>query len=208
LLSVTVLKTGNKYLLIVVANATLRNDWMRSIGNTKIQGDQVPVFNERLSHESRLKFVRVNATDDVPQYRININEELNQFNKASGIFKDPLGIYYGVGGRPSAWKGIANDATKFSSPSKQLLQQRAVEYIPLGISDEDERDNLAILVDHLRRLGVTYDKHTVFPYTMRILNSLLKYVTGNEDDYDYDAEFDEEVLMDLEVSEASEAFTL
>lgn len=182
----------------VLVNAVLRNNWMRSIGNTKIQGNQVPVLNERLSNESRLKFVRVNATDDVPQYRIIIDEVVNQFNKASGIFKDPIGIYYGVGGRPSAWKGISNEATKFSSPSKQLLQQRAVEYIPLGAMDEDERDNLAILVDHLRRLGVTYDKHTVFPYTMRVLSSLLKYVTGNEDDYDYDAEFDEEVQVDLE----------
>ncbi|MFC0215221.1 pPIWI_RE module domain-containing protein [Paenibacillus chartarius] len=183
--------------VLVLVNATLRYNWLRSIGNTKICWDQVPYLNERLSNESRVKFIRINATDDVPQYRIIINDALNEFNKASGIFKDPIGIYYGVGGRPSAWKGISNDATKFTSPSKQLLQQRAVEYIPLGATDEEEMDNLAILADHLRRLGLTYDKHTIFPYTMRILNSLSKYITGNEDDYDYDAEFDEEVVVDI-----------
>ncbi|NEN84696.1 pPIWI_RE module domain-containing protein [Paenibacillus elgii] len=184
--------------LIVLVNATLRNNWMRSIGNTKIQWDRTPILNERLSNESRLKFIRINATDDVPQYRIIINDAWNEVNKASGIFRDPIGVYYGVGGRPSAWKGISNDATKFSSPSKQLLQQRAVEYIPLGAKDDDELDELAVLVDHLRRLGLTYDKHTILPYTMRVLNSLSKYISGNEDDYEYDAEFDEEVEVDSE----------
>ncbi|MFS0555060.1 pPIWI_RE module domain-containing protein [Brevibacillus sp. 179-C9.3 HS] len=183
---------------VVLVNATLRNNWMRSIGNTKIQWDRTPVINERLSNESRLKFIRINATDDVPQYRIIINDVWNEFNKASGIFKDSIGAYYGVGGRPSAWKGIANDATKFSSPSKLLLQQRAVEYIPLGAKDKNEMDDLAILADHLRRLGLTYDKHTILPHTMRVLNSLSKYITGNEDDYDYDAEFDEEVEVESE----------
>lgn len=79
-----------------------------------------------------------------------------------------------------------------------MLQQRAVEYIPLGTENENESDELALLADHLRRLGLTYDKHTIFPYTMRVLSSLSKYITGNEDDYDYDAEFEEEVEVDLE----------
>lgn len=35
---------------------------------------------------------------------------------------------------------------------------------------------------------------------MRVLNSLSKYITGNEDDYDYDAEFDEEVEVESEES--------
>ncbi|MGI2295683.1 pPIWI_RE module domain-containing protein [Paenibacillus sp. GXUN7292] len=184
--------------VIVLVNVTLRNGWLRSIGNAKIQRDRVPFLNERLANESRLKFIRINATEDVPQYRIIIDDELKNYNKASGIFKDTIGAFYCVGGRPSAWKGISNDATKFSSPSKQLLQQRAVEYIPLGAKDEEEMDELAILADHLRRIGLTYDKHTILPYTMRVLNSLSKYISGNEDGYDYDAEFDEEVEVELE----------
>jgi hypothetical protein len=184
--------------LVVLVNAKLKNNWMRSIGNTKIQWDRTPILNERLSNESRLKFIRINATDDVPQYRIIINDAWNEVNKASGIFKDPIGAYYGVGGRPTAWNGVNKATTKFSSPSKQLLQQRAVEYIPLGAKDDDELDELAVLADHLRRLGLTYDKHTILPYTVRILDSLSKYITGNEDDYDYDAEFDDEILVDLE----------
>ncbi|EAO7496436.1 DUF3893 domain-containing protein, partial [Salmonella enterica] len=174
-----------------------RNNWMRAIGNTKIRWDQVPNLNEQISGSGRLKFIRINATDDVPQYRILKNDSTNEFNKASGIFKDPIGVYYGVGGRPSAWKGILNETLKITSPSKLLLQQRAVEYFPLGAKTEEEKDSLATLADHLRRLGLTYDKHTIFPYTMRVLNSLSKYITGNEDDYDYDAEFEEEVLVEL-----------
>lgn len=184
--------------VIVFVNATLRNGWLGAIGNAQIQCDRVPYLNERLTNEPRLRFIRINATDDVPQYRIIKDDDINEFNKASGVFKDPIGIYYGVGGRPSAWKGIANDATKFSLPSKLLLQQRAVEYIPLGAENENESDELALLADHLRRLGLTYDKHTIFPYTMRVLSSLSKYITGNEDDYDYDAGFDEEVEVDSE----------
>ncbi len=179
--------------VIVLVNAKLRNSWLGAIGNAKIKFDRAPYLNERLANEPRLRFIRINATEDVPQYRIIIDEELNRYTKAQGVFKDSLGIYYGVGGRPSAWKGIANDATKFSSPSKLLLQQRSVEYIPLGTENENESDELALLADHLRRLGLTYDKHTIFPYTMRVLSSLSKYITGNEEDYDYDAEFDEEV---------------
>lgn len=184
--------------VIVFINATLRHGWLGAIGNSKIQCDRVPYLNERLANEPWLRFIRINATDDVPQYRIIIDDEMNRFNKASGVFKDPIGVYYGVGGRPSAWKGILIEATKFSSPSKLLLQQRAVEYIPLGAKNEEESDELALLADYLRRLGLTYDKHTILPYTMRVLNSLSKYITGNEDDYDYDAEFDEEVELDSE----------
>ncbi|EAO9488510.1 pPIWI_RE module domain-containing protein [Brevibacillus invocatus] len=187
----------DKEQVIVLVNATLRNNWMRAIGNTKIRWDQVPNLNEQISGSGRLKFIRINATDDVPQYRILKNDSTNEFNKASGIFKDPIGVYYGVGGRPSAWKGILNETLKITSPSKLLLQQRAVEYFPLGAKTEEEKDSLATLADHLRRLGLTYDKHTIFPYTMRVLNSLSKYITGNEDDYDYDAEFEEEVLVEL-----------
>ncbi len=98
-----------------------------------------------------------------------------------------------------AWSGVRNEDIKYVSPSKMLLQQKAVEYIPLGILDETERDDLANLVDQLRRIGLNYDKHTIYPYTMRVMNMLSKYLTGKEKDYD--PEFDEEVELMEEAEE-------
>ncbi|KJD42905.1 pPIWI_RE module domain-containing protein [Paenibacillus terrae] len=179
--------------LIVIINATLRNGWLPAIRNTDLQYDAVPYLSGRLKNDPRLKFIRINTRDDIPQYRIIENDDEDKYNKASGIFKDPLGIYYGVGGRPRAWSGVRNEDTKFLSPSKMLLQQKAVEYIPLGALGETERDDLANLADQLRRIGLTYDKHTIYPYTLRVMSMLSKYLTGEENDYD--PEFDEEVEM-------------
>ena len=51
-----------------------------------------------------------------------------------------------------------------------------------------------IMIDHLRRSRLTYDIHTILPYTMRVLNSLTKYLAANDYDFDYDYEFDDEVI--------------
>ncbi|ASA19532.1 pPIWI_RE module domain-containing protein [Paenibacillus donghaensis] len=185
--------------LTVMMNATLRKDWLPVIRNTDLIYDKVPYLSERLVNDARLKFIRVNMTDDVPQYRIIEDDAEEKFNKASGIFKDPLGIYYGVGGRPRAWSGVRNEDIKFLSPSKQLLQQKAVEYIPLGELDEMERDDLANLVDQLRRVSLNYDKHTIYPYGIRITRVLSKYLTGEEKNYD--PEFDEGVELWEEAEE-------
>lgn len=185
--------------LIVMINATLRNGWLPTIRNPDLNYDKTPYLSERLANDSRLKFIRINTRDDVPQYRIIENDAEDEYNKASGIFKDPLGIYYGVGGRPTAWSGVMNKDTKYLSPSKMLLQQKAVEYIPLGVLNEAERDDLANLVDQLRRVGLNYDKHTIYPYTLRVMNMLSKYLTGEEKDYD--PEFDEEVELMEEAEE-------
>lgn len=185
--------------LTVILNATLRNGWLNALRNTDLQYNKVPYLSKRLENDARLRFIRINTTNDVPQYRIIEKDAENEFNKASGIFKDPLGIYYGVGGRPSAWSGVRTDDIKFLSPSKLLLQQRAVEYIPLGKLNDLERDNLANLVDQLRRVGLNYDKHTIYPYGMRITKILSKYLSG-EERY-YDSEFDEDVEVMEEAGE-------
>ncbi|MBG9795968.1 hypothetical protein ABD76_27445 [Paenibacillus dendritiformis] len=177
--------------IVVMMNAQLRKGWLDVLQNPRIQYDVVPYLNERLANESRIKFIRINTTQDVPQYRIFDPANEDTPKKESGIFKDPLGIYYGVGGRPSAWKGSLVTDIKFTSPSKLLLQQRAVECIPLGPLDENERDELANLVDQLRRVGLTFDTHTVDPYPIKVLHILSKYLTGNEEFFDDG--FDEEV---------------
>lgn len=185
--------------IVVMMNAKLRKRWLDVIQNPRIQYEVVPYLNDRLANESRIKFIRINTTtQDVPQYRIFDLDHEDQPKKASGIFKDPLGIYYGVGGRPTAWQGSRVTDIKFNSPSKLLLQQRAVECIPLGPLDENERDELVYLVDQLRRVGLTFDTHTVDPYPIKILNILSKYLTGKEEFFDdgFDDEV-EEILEDV-----------
>lgn len=185
--------------IVVMMNAKLRNGWLDVLQNPRIQYEVVPYLNERLANESRIQFIRINTTQDVPQYRIFSPDNEEQPMKASGIFRDPLGIYYGVGGRPTAWQGSRVTDIKFTSPSKLLLQQRAVECIPLGPLNENERDELVYLVDQLRRVGLTFDTHTVDPYPIKVLNILSKYLTGKEEFYDDG--FDDEVEVVEEFDE-------
>ncbi|GIO36555.1 translation initiation inhibitor [Paenibacillus antibioticophila] len=181
----------HKHEIIVMIHAKLRKGWLPAIQNGRIQYDVVPFLNERLMSESRVKFIRINTMQDVPQYRIFYTENEERPTKSSGVFKDPLGIYYGVGGRPVTMRGAFVRDIKYLQPSKLMLQQRAVECIPLGPLDEVERDDLANLVDQLRRVGLTYDKHTVDPYPMRVMRILSKYLTGNE--IFYEDEFEDEI---------------
>ncbi|MBT2285842.1 DUF3962 domain-containing protein [Paenibacillus polymyxa] len=182
--------------IVVLLNASLRNGWLSSITNSRIIYDETPFLDGRLQNETRLKFVRINTNEDVPQYRIINTTRKEAFNKESGIFKDAVGIYYGIGGRPTAWSGVKNKDIKFTAPSKLLLQQTAVEYIPLGPFSEEERDQLAILVDQLRRIGLTYDKHTKLPYTLRIVEILKKYM--HHDEWRFTASLDEEVEVEAD----------
>lgn len=185
--------------VVVMMHAKLRKGWLDVLQNPRIQYEVVPYLNERLANESRIQFIRINTTQDVPQYRIFKPDNEEQPMKASGIFRDPLGIYYGVGGRPNAWQGSRVTDIKYTSPSKLLLQQRAVECIPLGPLNENERDELVYLVDQLRRVGLTFDTHTVDPYPIKVLNILSKYLTGKEEFYDDG--FEDEVEVEEEFDE-------
>lgn len=77
--------------LTVIINAMLRNGWLPAIRNTDIKFDKV-YLSERLANDARIKFIRINTTNEVPQYRIIEKDTEDDFNKAAGIFKDPLGF--------------------------------------------------------------------------------------------------------------------
>ncbi|WP_196427559.1 pPIWI_RE module domain-containing protein [Paenibacillus macerans] len=188
--------------IIIMVNAKLRKGWLSAILNGRIQYDALPFLNDRLANESRIKFVRINTQQDVPQYRIFDTQDEEKPTKSSGVFKDPLGIYYGVGGRPITMKGPLVSDIKYLKPSKLMLQQRAVECIPLGPLDDGERDKLANSVDQLRRVGLTFDKHTIEPYPMKVMKLISKYLMGSE--VFYDDEFVDEVEMIEEEAEKSE----
>ena len=52
-----------------------------------------------------------------------------------------------------------------------IFQQRAVEIIVSG-AEEDERDELACMIDYLRRMVVTFEKHTQLPLPMHTVRSI------------------------------------
>jgi len=156
--------------IIVLADARLRN-WWDAFKNGDIALAKSPLNFDSLANYSRVKVVRVNTTEELPQYRINPQGQ-EKVNRYSGLFLEPNGIYYSVSSRPDTMKGTALEGQKFMSPNKQYLHQRLVELIPLGCADVEERNRLADLVYQMRRLTIAYDAHTVMPYPLHILNSL------------------------------------
>jgi len=184
--------TGTVYLMV---KASLRCRWWNNLSNPKINSERLPFFDEELPDMYRLRVVRINTTSDVPQYDIVDDIEDLGINKKRGLFKDKKGIYYSVGVRPSAWQ-VRKDATKYNMPNKMLMKQNAVEIIPLGCKDENERDNIAAMIDKLRRTNITYDASTVLPFPMHQLKSLAKYWIVEEDFAETVQGFEEDVLLE------------
>lgn len=188
------LKTTDQdvYLLL---NASLRNKWMVQMKNGNLHKETILSFDERLENEKRLKVIRINTTSDVPQYRIIKNGNEEDVNKNQGLFRDALGIYYSVGERPDTFPRVANAATKFKLPRKQLLQQQAVEIIPLGVADENERDLMAYMVHSLRKMNITYKQHVQQPFPIHRTKSLLKYHNEINENMYYEDEFEESIIV-------------
>lgn len=83
---------------------------------------------------------------------------------------------------------------KFNSPNKHFLHQRLIEIIPLGATELEEHEQLANLVYQMRRLNIAYDAHTIFPYPLHIVNSLKKYMTFLNSEFE-STKFDETVIL-------------
>lgn len=180
--------------LYLLLDATLRHGWMNQLTNSNLNIDTVPYLDNLLKSDARIKVIRINTTDEIPQYRIIKKEDEQGVNKDSGLFRDPKGIYYSVGLRPSTWKKQRNEFNKYDQPNVQLLQQRAVEIIPLGLSDENERDEVAHMIDRLRKMNLTYEKHTEQPYPTHKVSAIRKYIEDNAA-IDFVDEFEDDVIL-------------
>src|SRR5690625_3367001 len=108
--------------------------------------------------KERVRVVRVNMTDEVPAYRINRGGNVG-YNFASGLFKGVVGLYYSISGKPSSLRRVAAGASKYKAPHIYIAQQQIVEFIPLGCSSEEERDEIAKYVHKLRRLIIAYENN-------------------------------------------------
>lgn len=176
--------------IVVFVDARLRNEKWYELTNPSLEHNQLPMALEHPEAAARVRAIRVNTTDDVPQYRINPKGEVRE-NRNQGLFKDSQsGIYYSVGARPDSMQKRL-DLQKYNSPRTQIHQQRLVEFIPLETNIEEERDQLAKMAHNLRRLNIAYSFHTVLPYPLHIIKSIKKYVMADEF-FDYDTDTFEE----------------
>ncbi|MGR5973105.1 RNaseH domain-containing protein [Bacillus cereus] len=75
-----------------------------------------------------------------------------------------------------------------------IFQQRAVEIIVSG-AEEDERDELACMVDYLRRMVVTFEKHTQLPLPMHMVRSIKKYI-AQDDVYIQQDDWEDDIILE------------
>lgn len=173
--------------IVILIDAKFRNYGWKELTNPNIVQSGLPFSLDHPSAKHRGKVVRVNTTDDVPQYRINPNGIVRE-NRSKGLFKDSVGIYYSIGQRPDNMQSPLGKQ-KFDYPKEQILHQRPVEFIPLGTPNLEEEDILAKWTHHLRQLNIAYSFHTILPYPLDIMKSLKKYITvltGGYEDNDPD----------------------
>lgn len=184
---------GKVYLF---ADASLRRHWWYEIQNGKIEQDVLSLFDGLIGKE-RIRLIRINTTEDVPYYDLMKG---NEIKISTGLFKDDCGVYYSVGLRPDTMRA-AKSAVKAKTPTKVLAKQLPVEMMPLGCLDDEERDRVVELSHHLRRVNLTYEKHTKLPFPLQRIKAIEKYLDSVENEYEYDHE---DILCEMEEVEEIE----
>lgn len=165
----------NNHQPLLIVDTDLRNNWLKGIiSNPKIKLEINPEFAEWTPTDKRLNVIRINTTEDVPSYRYHPEVVSESFSP--GIFYDEAGMYYGIGAKPLAMRGIAKIQTKYDFPDLAFQQPQAVEYMPLGFSEIEQRHQVAWLTHHLRELAVSYELTTILPYPLKIMKSVQKYL--------------------------------
>jgi len=179
--------------IVVLLDANLRTLQWKELTNPNLDLNDLPFHINEPECKSRVKVIRVSDEKDVHQYRIR---DKNEVNRNQGLFKDAEAkLYYGIGAKPGTIK-MSPFLQKYNSPGKFIPHQQIVEYIPLGNMNDEERDELAKLAHHLRKLNIAYNVHTKLPYPLDIMKSVRKYVRTLKDyEYDYDDSFEDWELV-------------
>jgi hypothetical protein len=130
----------------------------------------------RLVHGQQMKFIRVNTTDEVPEYNIFKNDNDSEgLNKNQGLFTKNNKVFYSVGARPDSLKGVSNYGTKLTHTKKMIGKQRIVEFITLT-DDHDENIWLAAQCHALRKFNLTFDASTKYPLPIYLNNRFGEYL--------------------------------
>lgn len=163
-----VLRSGGWYDPIVK-----KGGWL-NITNEDLIASELPFHNMNETWQNRVRVVRVNSTNDNPQYQIVENEQ-RIANRKQGLFYDDHGIYYSIGNKPSTIRAV-NKLLKYDAPNKLILKQNIVELIPLGVQDTTEAHDLAEYVHYLRPLVIGYDAFTIKPYPLHMGRKIKQYL--------------------------------
>ncbi|QSF46192.1 pPIWI_RE module domain-containing protein [Paenibacillus tianjinensis] len=176
------LHTGAFTLLI---GAHLRNKGIWALTNDKVSKLLNPPIAPWIQEDPDINVIRINATDELPSYGFM------PLSLSTGIYSDRTsGLYYGVGTKGVSQRRINKKMTKLHNPSKTFQQPRLVEYMPMGNADEMERERLAWAVHHLREMCISFETTLKFPYPLKMIRSIEKYIKNKDHEWDQnEAEF-------------------
>ena len=136
---------------------------------------RLDVESLRLVHGPQMKFIRVNTTDEVPEYNIFKNDyDIEGLNRNQGLFTKNNKVFYSVGARPENLQ-VSLKATRLTHTKKMIGKQRVVEFVTLT-DDPDENIWLATQCHALRKLNLTFDASTKYPLPIYVNNRFGEYL--------------------------------
>lgn len=128
----------------------------------------------RIAGKERLRVIRINSTDEIPDYYIT--DKKGSINKNKGIFKSDKNTYYLVGGRIDTDSSVGNYVTKIDYPCKSLRRPSLYEVNIQGAITEEEECRIAVMTQNLRKMNITYNKESSAPLPLYSLGRLSEYL--------------------------------
>lgn len=155
-------------------DCVLRNNGWSYITNNKfLRFDSLIIPGKE-----RLRIIRINSTDEVPDYYIENNK--GKINKNKGIFKSDKNTYYIIGSRIETDSGISMKWTKMDAPCKPLRRPSLYEVNIQGAITEEERDRIIVMTQNLRKMNITYNNESSAPLPLYCLGRLSEYLIAEE----------------------------
>lgn len=150
------LQTGSKDCYFYF-DASLRHKIWPFAANTKLDINKLRVIDS-----DRFKFIRVNTSNEVPEYNIYRDEnDTVGINRNKGLFSSNNKVFYSVGSRPDSTQ-VKTTATRLTHTTQMITKQKIVEFVILN-NDSDENIEIAIDSHILRKLNLTFDAATKYP---------------------------------------------
>lgn len=158
----------NEYLFYF--DASLRNQYWPFAMNRDLNIEKLKIVNPE-----RFKFIRVNTTNEVPEYNIFKDEEDTEgINRNQGLFSNDNHVFYSIGARPDTIQ-TRTDATKITNATKMIVKQRIVEFVILN-DDIEENLLLAAKSHALRKLNLTFDSSAKYPLPIYVNDRFGEYL--------------------------------
>lgn len=152
---------------------------LRSSGWSYITNGKFLNFDAlRIAGKERLRIIRINSTDEIPDYYIT--DKKGSINKNKGIFKSDKNTYYLVGARIDTDSSAGNYATKIGSPCKLLRRPSLYEVNIQGSITEEESCRIAVMTQNLRKMNITYNKESSAPLPLYSLGRLSEYLIAED----------------------------